>query len=66
MEGEIRNAITTARQCAKFEGKMLDYALLQGMIEIAGRFDMYTEKLNGGCSQDQLAEGDGLRLSRAP
>lgn len=45
---------------------MLDYALLQGIVEIAGRFDMYIEKLNGGCSQDQLAGEDGLRLSRAP
>lgn len=63
---EIRNAITTARQYAKFEGKELNYELLQEIVEIAGRVDTYIEKLNGGYSQDQLAEDEGLRLSRMP
>ncbi|KAI9644661.1 hypothetical protein NHQ30_006685 [Ciborinia camelliae] len=49
---EIRNAITTARQYAKFEGKVLNYELSQEIIGIAGRFDTYIEKLDGGYSQD--------------
>ncbi|KAI0971618.1 hypothetical protein F4678DRAFT_431330 [Xylaria arbuscula] len=61
---EIRNAITTARQYAKWENQLLDYKLLEGIIETAGRFDRYIEKLNGGYSQDQLAEDEGVRLAR--
>jgi hypothetical protein len=63
---QIRNAITTARQYAKWEDKPLNYLLLKDIIDIAGRFDVYIEKLNGGYSQDQLAEEEGLRLSKAP
>jgi SpoVK/Ycf46/Vps4 family AAA+-type ATPase len=63
---QIRNAITTARQYAKWKGEALNYLLLKDIIETAGRFDIYIEKLNGGYSQDQLAEDEGLRLSKAP
>ncbi|KAH8792357.1 AAA family ATPase [Hyaloscypha sp. PMI_1271] len=62
---QIRNAITTARQYAKWKGESLNYALMKDIIETAGRFDVYIEKLNGGYSQDQLAEDEGLRLSGA-
>ncbi|KUI55394.1 ATPase family AAA domain-containing protein 3 [Cytospora mali] len=62
---EIRNAITTARQYAKWEKKPLNYELLQDIIETAGQFDKYLKKLNGGYTQDQLAEEEGLRLASA-
>lgn len=63
---EIRNAITTARQYAQWKGMTLKYENLKDVIEIAGRFDKYINKLNGGYTQDQLAEDDGLRLSNLP
>lgn len=62
---QIRNAITTARQYAKWKGERLTYEVMKDIIETSGRFDVYIEKLNGGYSQDQLAEDEGLRLSKA-
>ncbi|KAH6678085.1 P-loop containing nucleoside triphosphate hydrolase protein [Halenospora varia] len=62
---QIRNAITTARQYAKWKEQPLNYPLLEDIIETAGRFDRYIEKLNGGVSHDQLAEEEGLRLLSA-
>ncbi|RDW58185.1 hypothetical protein BP6252_13596 [Coleophoma cylindrospora] len=62
---QIRNAITTARQYAKWKNETLNYVLLKDIIDTAGRFDVYIEKLNGGYSQDQLAEDEGLRLAKA-
>ncbi|RDW90972.1 hypothetical protein BP5796_02137 [Coleophoma crateriformis] len=62
---QIRNAITTARQYAKWKNETLTYVLLKDIIDTAGRFDVYIEKLNGGYSQDQLAEDEGLRLAKA-
>ncbi|KAJ8117091.1 hypothetical protein ONZ43_g4293 [Nemania bipapillata] len=71
---QIRNAITTARQYAKWENQQqadkeggktqrLDYKMMEDIIETSGRFDRYIEKLNGGYSQDQLAEDEGVRLA---
>jgi len=60
---QIRNAITTARQYAKWKAETLNYAMLKDIVETSGRFDVYLEKLNGGYSQDQLAEDEGIRLS---
>ncbi|KAI0452893.1 hypothetical protein F5B21DRAFT_515729 [Xylaria acuta] len=66
---EIRNVITTARQYARWERQQpnmqhiqLDYKMMKEVIETAGEFDRYIEKLNGGNTYDQLAEDDGLRL----
>lgn len=61
---EIRNAMTTARQYAQWKGTTLRYEILKDVIEIAGRFDKYIDQLNGGYTQDQLAEDEGLRLSK--
>ncbi|KAI0543546.1 hypothetical protein F4679DRAFT_577526 [Xylaria curta] len=58
---QIRNAITTARQYAKWKGETLTYAKLKDVIEVAGRFDKYLNKLHRGLTQDQLAEDEGLR-----
>ena len=60
---QIRNAITTARLYAKWKGKTLTYEHMRDVIEVSGRFDKYLDKLNGGFSQDQLAEDEGLRLA---
>ncbi|KAK7937364.1 uncharacterized protein PG986_014232 [Apiospora aurea] len=67
---EIRNAITTARQFARWERKqqnggafLWNYKVMDEIIETSGKFDRYIEKLNGGMTQDQLAEDEGLRLA---
>jgi len=62
---QIRNAITIARQDAKWEGKTIDYKLLQDIIDIAGKFDVSIKKLNNGLTQDELTEDGGWRLSEA-
>ncbi|KAI8955849.1 hypothetical protein F4801DRAFT_586532 [Xylaria longipes] len=59
---QIRNAITTAMQYAKWKGETLTYAKLKDVIEVAGRFDKYLDRLHRGLTQDQLAEDEGLRL----
>lgn len=59
---QIRNAITTARQYAKWKNTTLTYQHLRDAIEISGRFDKYLTKLHGGLTEGQLAEDYGLRL----
>jgi AAA+ superfamily predicted ATPase len=63
---QIRNAITTARQYAQWKNTVLTYEKLKDVIEISGRFDLYLDKLHDGYKQDQIAEGEGLRLAHAP
>ncbi|KAL7934584.1 AAA family ATPase [Trichoderma chlorosporum] len=63
---EIRNAITTARQYARWERQQdrnfkLNYKVLKEVIEMAGEFDEYINTLNGGLTQEQLAKEEGLR-----
>lgn len=60
---QIRNAITTARQYAKWKETTLTYEHLKDVIEVSGRFDTYLDKLHGGFTQDELAEDEGLRLA---
>ena len=60
---QIRNAITTARQYAEWKGSTLTYKHLSDVIEVLGRFDKYIDRLNGGYTQDQLPEDEGLRLA---
>ncbi|KAK7960495.1 hypothetical protein PG988_011709 [Apiospora saccharicola] len=67
---EIRNVITTARQFARWErkqqggaGYLLNYKVMEEIIETSGKFDQYIEKLNGGMTNDELAEDEGLRLA---
>ncbi|KAI0860249.1 P-loop containing nucleoside triphosphate hydrolase protein [Xylaria cubensis] len=66
---EIRNVITTARQYVRWERQQpnkqhiqLDYNMMREVIETAGEFDRYIEKLNKGITYDQMAEDEGLRL----
>ena len=61
---EIRNAITTARQYANWKKQTMNYEHLKDVIEVASRFDKYLDKLNGGLTQDELAQDEGLRLAR--
>lgn len=60
---QIRNAITTARQYTEWKKTTLTYEHLRVVIDVSGRFDKYLDKLNGGFTQDELAEDDGLRLA---
>lgn len=64
MDGRhVRNAITTARQYARWKtaDKSLVYKHLKDVIEVAGRFDKYIDKVHQGRSQEQGAEDEGLR-----
>lgn len=58
---QIRNAITTARQYAKWKEATMTYKHLRDVIEVSGRFDKYLNKVRGGVSEDQLAEDEGWR-----
>ncbi|KAI9704067.1 MAG: hypothetical protein M1820_005689 [Bogoriella megaspora] len=60
---QIRNALTTARQYAEWKHTTLTYEHLKDVIEVSGRFDKYLDKLNGGLTQDELAEDEGRRLA---
>lgn len=60
---QIRNAITTARQYAEWKKTTLTYEHLRNVIEVSGRFDKYLDRLNGGFTQDELAQDEGLRLA---
>ena len=60
---QIRNAITTARQYAKWKKTTLTYEHLRDVIDVSGRFDKYLNQLHRGFTQDQLAEDEGLRLA---
>ncbi len=68
---EIRDVITTARQYARWERQQpnrqhiqLDYKMVKEVIETAGEFDKYVEKLNGGYTYEQIAQEDGFALWR--
>ena len=61
---QIRNAITTARQYTEWKNTKLTYEHLSDVIDVSGRFDKYLVKLNGGLTQDELAEDEGRRLAR--
>ncbi|GKT48320.1 putative AAA domain-containing protein [Colletotrichum spaethianum] len=58
---QIRNAITTARQLARFKDEHMSYKHLQHVIKVSKRFDKYLEKIQDGLTDDQIARGDGLR-----
>jgi hypothetical protein len=58
---QIRNAITTARQLAQFDGKRFSFAQLKHVIGIAGRFEGYLKMVKQGYSDEQLARDDGIR-----
>lgn len=57
---QIRNAITTARQLAKFQKKSMMYEHLKRAITVADKFDAYLKKVQGG-SDGQIARDGGFR-----
>ena len=58
---EIRNAITTARQLAKFKGQKVSHAHLKHVINVAGRFEAYLSTVKEGFTDDDIARESGLR-----
>lgn len=58
---QIRNAITTARQLAKFKNASMDYSHLKHVIEVSSRFDKYLSNVKEGLTDDQIARDDGIR-----
>jgi SpoVK/Ycf46/Vps4 family AAA+-type ATPase len=58
---QIRNAITTARQLAKFKKTSMNYSHLKHVIEVSSRFDKYLSNVKEGLTDDQIARDDGIR-----
>ncbi|GKZ25936.1 hypothetical protein AbraIFM66951_002454 [Aspergillus brasiliensis] len=58
---EIRNAITTSRQLAKFKGKSMSYADLQQVLDVSRRFDKYLFSVKEGLTDDDIARDSGIR-----
>ncbi|KAM0402758.1 hypothetical protein ACHAPZ_004249 [Fusarium culmorum] len=58
---QIRNAITTARQLAKFKNESMTYRHLEHVIKISRKFDKYLEKVRDSYSDDQVAREEGIR-----
>lgn len=58
---QIRNAITAARQLARFRGKPLGYAHLSQTISVANDFERYVEKTHGHTA-GEYAKAAGMRL----
>ena len=57
---QIRNAVSTARQMAKFKKETLQYSHLETVIDVAKEFDNYLEEAHGQ-SDDQWAKEMGTR-----
>jgi hypothetical protein len=58
---QIRNAITTARQLARFRKEGLCYNHLKRAIGVSQRFEEYIKETKGGQEDDEIAEQDMLR-----
>lgn len=58
---QIRNAMTTARQLAKYRGQTLDYKALRHVINVSGKFDNYLKNVNEGLSDEDLAREEHIR-----
>jgi len=58
---QIRNAITTARQLAKFKKQPMTFDHLKHVITVSSKFDKYLKKVQDGFSDDQIARGEGIR-----
>jgi hypothetical protein len=58
---QIRNALTTARQLAKYKGRKMDYGLLRHAIGVAGKFDSYLKSVKHNISDDEIAREGGVR-----
>lgn len=58
---EIRNAITTARQLAKFKKEQMNYSHLQHVIAVSSKFDRYLSLVQEGLTDNQIARDEGVR-----
>lgn len=58
---EIRNAISTARQLAKYRDEPLGYNHLQSVIAEAEKFDRYLTELHEGFTADERQNDKGER-----
>lgn len=58
---QIRNAITTARQLAKFKKVKMSSAHLKHVIKVSSKFDKYLNRIQGNLTDDQMAREDGIR-----
>lgn len=58
---QIRNAITTARQLARFKNTKMSSIHLRNVIKVSKKFDDYLEKVQDGHTDDQIAREDGIR-----
>ncbi|OAL03335.1 P-loop containing nucleoside triphosphate hydrolase protein [Phaeosphaeriaceae sp. SRC1lsM3a] len=58
---QIRNAITTARQLAKFKKEQMSYRHLKHVIGVSSKFDKYLEGVREGFTDDQIMRDGGIR-----
>lgn len=58
---QIRNAINTARQLARFKGEPLNIEHLRRVIQVSGRFDDYVRGVNEVKDDEQWARENSLR-----
>ncbi|KAJ9605958.1 hypothetical protein H2200_009807 [Cladophialophora chaetospira] len=58
---QIRNAITTARQLAKFKKEQMNHSHLKHVIKVSGKFDTYLSSMREGLTDDQIARDEGVR-----
>ena len=59
---QIRNAVTTARQLARFRKTKLSYTHLKQAIGVSQKFENYVKDVKGGQDDDEIAEQDMLRV----
>jgi AAA+ superfamily predicted ATPase len=59
---QIRNAVTTARQLARFRKKKLNYSHLKQAIDVSQKFEDYVREVKGGQDDDEIAEQDMVRV----
>ncbi|KAI1390037.1 uncharacterized protein F4822DRAFT_400596 [Hypoxylon trugodes] len=58
---QIRNAITTARQLARYRGEVMNYSHLQHVIRVSQNFETYLDNLREGVNSDDVFHGAGIR-----
>jgi hypothetical protein len=58
---QIRNAVTTARQLAQFDGEKFSYKQLGQAIKVASKFEKYLKDVYLGLTDDQRAREDAVR-----
>lgn len=57
---QIRNAITSARQLAKYREQIMNYSHLEHVIELSIRFDEHLQGISDNLTDDQIARSNGV------